>query len=153
MRIYNGLPMLALALIVSPTVMSCAGPTGPSGTATVDQFVQTLQDRGLTVRREGTIVPNDNRFFTVGAQQLVIDGSRVSAFEYPSVKAAASEAALVTPDGQPNPVARFSWVSTPRFYRQERIIVLYVGCSADLIRTLDDVLAAPFVIGATQCPN
>jgi hypothetical protein len=42
-------------------------------------------------------------------------------------------------------------VGTPRFDRQDRIIVLYVGCSADLVRTLDDILAAPFVVGATPC--
>lgn len=100
---------------------------------------------------EGVISPNVNRFFSVPAHQIVIDSSRVSAFEYSSVEAAAGEAAMVSPDGQPNPVARITWVRTPRFYRQGRIIVLYVGCSTELIRALDEVMAAPFVIGVTPC--
>ena len=105
----------------------------------------------MSVTLDGSISPSANRFFSVPAQQIIINGSRVSAFEYPSEEAAILEAASVSPDAQPSPTARFLWVSTPRFYRQDRIIVFYVGCSAELIRALDDVMAAPFVIGPTSC--
>ena len=132
------------------TAASCSGPTAPTD-LTVSRFVQTLQERGLTVTMEGSISPSANRFFSVPAQQIVINGSRVSAFEYPSVEAASLEASSVSPDAQPSPTAMFSWVSTPRFYRQDRLIVFYVGCSAELIRALDDVMAPPFVIGPTPC--
>ena len=100
---------------------------------------------------EGSISPSANRFFSVPAQQILINSSRVSAFEYASEEAAVSEAASVSPDAQPSPTAMLSWVSTPRFYRQDRLIVFYVGCSAELSRALDDVLGAPFVIGSTPC--
>jgi len=152
MRVRNLLRTVASALVLTATATSCAGPTEPTGTATVDQFVQALQDRGLTVKLERSIAPDVNRFFSVAANRLLIDDrERVSVFEYPSVEAAAADAAQVSPDGQPSPVARFTWISTPRFYRQGRVIVFYVGCSTNLIRTLDEVMSAPFVIGATPC--
>ena len=150
MRIRGRLALIASAWFIT-TAMSCSGPTGPTSEMTVDRLVQALQERGLSVKVEGSISPTVNRFFSVPAQQVVIDGSRVSAFEYPSVKAATAEAATVSPDGQPNPVARFSWVGTPHFYRQDRVIVLYVVCASDLIRTLEDVMASPFVVGPTLC--
>lgn len=141
---------IAIAWMVV-TAASCSGPTRPTDLNTADKFVQALQERGFSVNVEGSIPPSINRFFSVPAQQIVINGSRVSAFEYPSEEAAVLEAAAVSPDAQPSPTARFSWVSTPRFYRQDRLIVFYVGCSGELIRALDDLMAAPFVIGPTPC--
>lgn len=141
---------LPMTLWASLALSSCSGPTSPTD-LTVSKFVQSLQERGLNVTLDGSIAPSANRFFSVPAQQLVINGSRVSAFEYPSKDAALVEAASVSPDAQPSSTARFLWVSTPRFYRQDRLIVFYVGCSAELIRALDDILAAPFVIGPTAC--
>lgn len=131
--------------------LSCAGPIGPSDIGPVDQFIRTLESRGFTVKVEDAIAPNVNRFFSVPAQPIIVDGARVSAFEYPTVETAAAEAAMVSPDGQPNPLAMFTWVSTPRFYRQGRMIVTYVGCSPDLVSTLDEILSPAFMTGRTPC--
>jgi len=126
-------------------------PLEPSGSGTLDRFLQALRQRGLTVSLAGEIAPEVNRFFSVPAQQVLVNESRVSAFEYPSAEAAAADAALVSPDGQPSPIARFTWVSTPRFYRQNRLIVLYVGCSTEVVQALDVTVGPAFVIGRTPC--
>lgn len=126
-------------------------PLEPSGSGTVDQLLRALRQRGLTVSLAGEIPREINRFFSVPAQQVVINESRVSAFEYSSAEAAAADAALVGPDGQPSTLARITWVSTPRFYRQDRLIVLYVGCSTEVVQALDVTVGPAFVIGRTPC--
>ena len=126
-------------------------PLEPNGSGTLDRFLQALRQRGLSVNLAGEVSPEVNGFFSVPAQQLQLNDSRVSAFEYPSAEAAATEAALVSSDGQPSPTARITWVSTPRYYRQDRLIVLYVGCSAAVVQALDVTLGRAFVVGSTGC--
>ena len=58
---------------------------------------------------------------------------------------------LISEDGQPSPTTRITWVSTPRFYRQESLIVLYVGCSDVVTRALAATVGTPIVVGRTPC--
>jgi hypothetical protein len=126
-------------------------PLEPSRSGTLDQLLQALRQQGLTVRVVGEIPPEVNHFFSVPAHQLLVNGSHVSAFEYSSAEAAAADAALVRPDGQPSILSVITWVSTPRFYRQDRLIVLYVGCSTEVVQALDVTVGPAFVIGRTPC--
>jgi hypothetical protein len=84
---------------------------------------------------------------------VLVNGAHVSAFEYSSAEAAAADAALVRPDGQPSILSVITWVSTPRFYRQDRLIVLYVGCSTEVVQALDVTVGPAFVISRTPCEN
>jgi hypothetical protein len=36
-----------------------------------------------------------------------------------------------------------TWIGPPRFYKKDRLIVLYVGSNSDVIRLLDTVLGRP----------
>jgi hypothetical protein len=133
-------------------MISCEqSPTVPSHVGTVDQLVQSLRGQGLAVSLGGEISPNDNGFFSVPARKVSIDGQRLSAFEYATAERAAADAALISVDGQPNPRAAITWVSTPRFYRQGRLIVLYVGCATEVIAALEQSLGPPMVTGPTPC--
>jgi hypothetical protein len=105
----------------------------------------------LAVSTNGEISPSNNGFFTVPAQELLVDGERVNGFEYSTAERAAAEAALISSDAQPNPRTRITWVSVPRFYRQGRLIALYVGCSSKLLAALEKSLGAPIVTGTTPC--
>lgn len=89
-------------------------------------------------------------FFSPRPQQVLADG-RVTVFEYPTADAAAREAAVVSPDGQPSPSAIIELISTPRFYRMDRLIALYVGCSTEIVRALDTTMGSAFVIGGVPC--
>lgn len=131
--------------------LGCSNPTRPSSSTTLDQFVQSLRDQGFTVTRAGQISPSVNGFFSVPAEQVRVNESRVNAFVYRSADAAASEAASISQDGQPSPTARVSWVSTPRFYRQDAMIVLYVGCAAEIVDALQKTVGTPIAVGPTPC--
>ena len=126
-------------------------PLEPNAAGTLDQFLQALRQRGLSVSVAGEIPPQVNRFFSVPAHDVHVNDSRISAFEYASAEAAAAEADVVSSDGQPSPTSRITWVSTPRFYRKNRLIVLYVGCSPEVVQALDGTMGPAFVIGRTPC--
>ena len=140
------LPCLLLAI-------SCAdrNPSGPTSSATLDQFVQALRQQGLTVSVAGQISPEVNRFFSVPAHQVRLSDGQVNAFVYSSAREAAAEAAAISADGQPSPTARVTWVSTPHFYRQGALIALYVGCSAEIVQALQVTVGSPIVVGHTPC--
>ena len=140
------------AVLLDPHgVVRTTKPAGTDVVATLDQFVQALRQQGFSVSLAGEISPDVNGFFSVPAHQVRVNESQVNAFEYPSPEAAAAEAARISSDGQPSPVARITWVSTPRFYLQSRLIVLYVGCSTDIVQALQVAVGAPMVIGRTPC--
>jgi hypothetical protein len=133
--------------------VSCAGrsPVGPTSSATLDQFVQALRQQGLTVSVVGQISPEVNRFFSVPAHQVRVNDGQVNAFVYSSAQDAATEAAAISADGQPSPTARVTWVSTPRFYRRDALIVLYVGCAAEIVQALQAAVGVPLATGNTPC--
>jgi hypothetical protein len=140
------LPGLLLAV-------SCAdrNPAGPTSSATVDGFVQARRQQGLSVSVTGQIPPEVNRFFSVPANQVRVNDGQVNVFVYATPQDAAREAAAISADGQPSPTAQITWVSTPRFYRQDSLIALYVGCTAEITRALQQAVGAPIVVGSTPC--
>ena len=80
-----------------------------------------------------------------------MNDGQVNAFVYQTSEAGAAEAALISEDGQPSPTARVLWASTPRFYRQAALIVLYVGCAAEIVQALQVTVGAPIAVGRTAC--
>jgi hypothetical protein len=60
---------------------------------------------------------------------VYVSEALLKAFEYRTSDRADEDAALIRPDGQPNPRAQVGWISSPHFYKQGRLIVLHVGCS------------------------
>ena len=64
---------------------------------------------------------------------------------------AAAQAALISAYGQPSATTRVDWVSTPRFYRKDVLIVLYVGCAAEIVQALQATVGTPVATGSTPC--
>jgi hypothetical protein len=139
-------------VLAGVAMVSCAqSPTVPSDIGTVDQLVQALRREGLTVSQGGEISAKTMGFFTVPARQILVGAERLNAFDYPTADRAAADAALISSDAQPNPRAAISWVSRPHFYRQLRVIALYVGCSAEITEALERLLGPPVATGPTPC--
>ena len=147
--------VLAVLLVLPSFLLaiSCAdhNPFGPTSSTTLDQFVQALRQQGLNVSLGGQISPNANGFFSVPAQQVRVNDGQVNAFVYTSARDAATEAAAISADGQPSPTTRVTWVSTPRFYRQDALIVLYVGCATEIVQALQATVGVPIAVGRTPC--
>jgi hypothetical protein len=142
LRVRHAIVCAGVALI------SCAAaPTPPTDLGTVDAFVRLLEQHGATVARAGAFPQSSHSYFSVTGEGLVVNGAEVTVFAYRSVDRAANDAARVSPTGSPIGETQISWMDIPHLYRRDRLIVLYVGHSAELLKVLERVLGPPFAAG------
>ena len=130
------------------TVSSCsANPVEPDELASTDALVQALKQQDAAVTWAGELPPLAYSFFSVRAQRILVNNADVQVFEYASAARADRDAAQISPTGTPIGQSQISWMDTPHFYKRDRLIVLYVGHSADILRALEAVLGPPFAAG------
>jgi hypothetical protein len=135
-------------VLAAVTLSSCGSSVvQPSQLTSTEALVRALQQQGATVTRAGSLPQSSYPFFSVSAQLLQVNGADVQAFEYASATGADSDAATVSPTGSSVGQSQVSWMDTPHFYKRDRLIVLYVGHSADVLRILEAVLGAAFAAG------
>lgn len=118
----------------------------PNGLTSAEALVRALQQQGAAVTRAGGL-PQSSYPLSVSAQLLQVNGADVQVFEYPSATRADSDASKVSPTGSAIGQSQVAWMDTPHFYKRDRVIVLYVGHSADVLRMLEAVLGEPFAAG------
>lgn len=119
----------------------------PSEVGTIEQLVNALRARGLDVSMRGETSPQRNGYFSVPSRDVMAGEALLKAFEYGTASTAEADAALVDTDGQPNPRAAIDWISGPHFFKQGRLIVLYVGCADQVLRTLADLMGPALASG------
>lgn len=107
-------------------------------------FIDAVRLAGLPVEIAGQV---DQPFFSVPAQILRVNGEDLQLFEYPEPATAASEAALIAPDGGFVDTSMMMWVGTPHFYVHDQFIVLYIGESDSLLKALNGILGEPIAEG------
>lgn len=162
-------PMIQLVLgmgVATLWLAACTGtPGGTQATATVAptatseptevvshggpvtdnvSLIDTLRAAGATVEPAGEV---EQAFFSPLGFVITVNGVDVQTFEYPDEAAAKAEANQVAPDGSSIGTTMVTWVETPHFYRQSRLIVLYVGADADTLALLESVLGPQFAGG------
>ena len=134
------------AAVAATLLTAChSSPVAPDRGLTAGALAGQLQQQGLSVSNGGTMSRDVFPFFAVPATRLIVNGNDVQVFEFGSTSLAESEAAKVAPSGSPIGTSQISWIAPPRFYRKDRLIVLYVGSQTDIIQALMAVLGAPFV--------
>jgi hypothetical protein len=151
--------LLTLLTLFAPVTLACgstvAGPdsvqapddSGRQVTGRVATLVEALTQQGAAVMVMERMSPASH-CLSVGARRLVVNGENVYAFEYESAESAGRDASGISSDGRTiasgGNVCMPGWTGPPRFYRQDRLIALYVGTDTDLIRILDRTLGNPF---------
>jgi hypothetical protein len=128
-------------------VSSCGSSAVQPSELTSDALVRALQQQGATLNRAGSLPQSSYPFLSVGAQLLQVNSADIQVFEYASATRADSDASKVSPTGTPIGQSQVSWMDTPHFYKRDRVIVLYVGHSDDVLRMLEAVLGEPFAAG------
>ena len=123
---------------VSPT------PNPPSPTMTLQVLVAELRSQAVTVEQVDRVPSASFPFFAVPAVALDVSGSRVFVFEYSSPEATMSDVTSVSPDGSSVGNSYVDWIDVTRFYKDGRVVVLYVGKDRRVIQALDNVLGKPF---------
>jgi len=105
-------------------------------------LVTRLRDAGATVSAAGAV---RQPFFSVGGRMLEVNGEDVQTFEYPTTLAMELDARQVAPDGDAVGTAvHIGWVASPHFFKQGRLIVLYVGGDAGVQSLLAKALGPQF---------
>ena len=111
-----------------------------------DGLVSRLRAQGATVTAGGDV---DQPFFSVKGRIVNVNGAAVQVFEYALSVLANADAAQVAPDGMAvGKAVHIGWIADPHFYKQGRLIVIYVG-GDDGIRRLLTATLGPQFAGAT----
>jgi hypothetical protein len=133
---------------VSLLLGACSpGATAPGEVETVNELVDAFRAKGLRVSLGGETSPRENRYFSVSSRDVMVGEARLKVFEYRAAGQADGDARLISNEGQPNPRTAIGWIAPPHFYKQGRLIVLYVGCADDILRVLDELLGAAVANG------
>jgi hypothetical protein len=86
-------------------------------------------------------------FFSARGRVIHVNSQAVWIFLYPNVTAAEKDAAKISRDGMTIGHSKPSWLGTPHFYRQRRLIVLYLGDDSRVTDALTHVLGQQFAGG------
>ena len=135
-------------LFAALAVSSCgANSVEPTELTSIDGFVRALQQQGANATRADTLPRSAYPFFSIAARRIVVNGADVQVFAYTNTTRADTDASHVSPTGTPIGQSQISWMDTPHFYKRDRLIVLYVGHSVDVMKPLEAVLGPPFAAG------
>ena len=75
---------------------------------------------------------------------IKVHGEDVQVFEYANAAAADAEAAPISRDGMSVGTRKIFWVGPPHFFKQGRLLVLYVGENEKVLGTLAAVMGPQF---------
>ena len=137
-----------VTLLLAALWPAVAGPqssASPRATLlTSDELVRALRSQSMTVVSRGRAPRDAFPFLSVRATRLIVNGDDVHVFEYATVDGAARDAATISPAGSPIGSSQIAWMAPPRFYRKDRVIVLYVGTNVGIAQALEAALGPPF---------
>jgi hypothetical protein len=149
----------ARVLLATLVVASCGAdpPSGPDNRPLdarpeTTSLVEALRAAGATVARGEVLPVSSNPFFTVDSTRLDVNGGHVGVWEYSTPGNAERQAAQVSADGYeirtgPTSLTHVDWIAPPHFYRQSRLIVLYVGRDRGVMTLLEGLLGPQFAGG------
>lgn len=100
-----------------------------------------LRALGAHVEPNGEL---DQPFFSAKGKAITVDGEDVQVFQYDDSATADAEAALVSPDGNSVGTSKPHWISSPHFFKQRKLLVLYVGDNGAVLKLLEAALGRPF---------
>lgn len=136
--------MSSLSLILLATTLvlaACGGQPASAQGFGIEEFISVLQDKDANAGKGPRI---EQAFFSVIGDFVDLNGETVQVFEYDSAETMESDAVLVSADGGSIGTSMVNWVATPHFYKKGRILVLYLGDTAETLELLESVLGPQF---------
>lgn len=141
-----------------PTVTTPPAGTAPPSEDPVEQspapdatdrdvaaLVGALDAAGADVRVTGPFATEPVGGEGVG---LCVDGQTVNVYVFPTADDSKAVADRIDPDDPSNlGTSMVSWIGAPRFWRAERLLVLYLGDDPAVESGLTSILGAPFARG------
>lgn len=133
---------IVIAVVMLLLSAACARENSEGGSAsksagTYDQLLSALQSAGLGVEEAGTI---SQPFFGPEGKIIKVDGQDIQVFEFSTAAEAEEAAGTISPEGGSVGTTMVTWIEPPHFFQSERLILLYLGENAALIKGLEEVL-------------
>ena len=130
-----------IVLIASACAPAISRSVAASAKSDVDKWLDAMRARGARVEPVGEA---EQPFLSVTGSMVQVNGEDVQAFGYPSAAEMDAQAARISPDGGTIGTSKIHWIGTPHFFKQGRLLVLYVGENGDLLRILAATLGRQF---------
>jgi hypothetical protein len=86
-------------------------------------------------------------FFSVSGRIMKINNENIQVFEYSNPATTQSQAKRVSPNGKTIGATKPSWMSTPHFFKSNKLIIIYVGDDQVILRILRAELGEQFAGG------
>ncbi|MFU8795964.1 MAG: hypothetical protein ACNA7X_01525 [Dehalococcoidia bacterium] len=160
MRRRHRLMAALLVVIVAALGVSYVLTREPPPVTDYSTLLQYLRDSGASVEEIGEprffTVPgrrvtegeHESLVFTVPGRHVTVNANNIGVYEFENAEAMEAEASYVIPSGhgidREGLSVRISWTTPPRFYKEGRIIVIYIGDDPQMISLLEDLLGKPF---------
>jgi len=106
-----------------------------------DSFIDALEEKDITAQ---VVEVLDDSSFSVPTIVVSVNGEHVQVYEFASATDAQKAALTVSEDGTEIGTSIIRWIDTPHFYTQDKIIVLYVGHTQEMLNLLDSLLDKQF---------
>jgi hypothetical protein len=104
-------------------------------------LISKLRAAGASVEVVGEV---DQPFFSVTGTMIKLQGEDVQVFQYSSAAEMETQAGLISRDGTAVGTRKIHWIGAPHFFKQGRVLVLYVGQDAKVEKALENVLGQQF---------
>lgn len=106
-----------------------------------DSFIEALEDMDISAEQVEEL---EDSSFSVPTKVVSVNGENIQVFEFSSATDAQNATLLVSEDGTQIGTSMIRWIDTPHFYTQDKIIVLYVGHTQEMLNLLDSLLDKQF---------
>ena len=100
-------------------------------------LIKSLRASGAGATAVGEV---DQPFFSITGVMIKVHGEDVQVFQYANAAAADAEAAPISRDGMAVGTRKIFWVGPPHFFKQGKLLVLYVGNDDKVLKALEAVL-------------
>lgn len=108
-------------------------------------LVNRLRSAGANVKLTAERVRQP--FFSVPARIVSINDESVQVFKFANTSAAEGAAKRVASDGMTIGTSKPSWMAPPHFFKNGKLIVLYVGANESILKVLRASLGGQFAGG------
>jgi hypothetical protein len=104
-------------------------------------FIDKLRAAGVSVEAAGEV---EQPFLSVAGKMIKLYDEDVQVFQYSSAAEMEAQAATISRDGMAVGTRRIFWIGPPHFFKQGRLLVLYVGDEGKVLKALEAVLGRQF---------
>ncbi len=110
-----------------------------------DEFTNYLLDKGLTFTEE---IGSGNSILSVEERTILIDNKKIGVYEYNNAEELKVDAEGISLDGSSINIKGegvcISWVSLPHFFKNDKLIVSYIGKDESILNLLKDMFGDEF---------